>query len=183
MDDLNGAVQPEAQFPHPITEPEVSDVEPEGGDGNDDAESDTATDAEAEVEENNAPATATRSGRRVQTPRRLTTETGMAAAAAEASNCTTASTEAEETCHATMHHTNADNDKPEIACVGAGLGGGFTHTSELRPMKFKEAVAGPESDEWRDAVEEEFDRVIKHNVWEPVKKKEVPANAHVIDST
>ena len=34
----------------------------------------------------------------------------------------------------------------EIAEVGAGLGGGFNHTCELKVMKFKEVVNGPDGD-------------------------------------
>ena len=34
----------------------------------------------------------------------------------------------------------------EIAAVGAGLGGRFDHTSELKVKKFKEAMNGPDSD-------------------------------------
>ena len=37
----------------------------------------------------------------------------------------------------------------EISAVGAGLGGGFDHTSELKVMKFKEVMNGPESKKWK----------------------------------
>jgi hypothetical protein len=38
-----------------------------------------------------------------------------------------------------------DEDPNEYAAVGAGLGGGFTNTAELRPMKYNEALhAGPD---------------------------------------
>ena len=33
----------------------------------------------------------------------------------------------------------------ELAGIGASLGGGFTNTSELKPMKYKEAMAGKDT--------------------------------------
>jgi formylmethanofuran dehydrogenase subunit E-like metal-binding protein len=43
----------------------------------------------------------------------------------------------------------------EVACVGAGIGGGFANTMELHVMKYDQAVNGPEAKEWAIAVEEE----------------------------
>ena len=37
--------------------------------------------------------------------------------------------------------------KNEFGLVGAGIGGGFNHTSELCVMKFEEALAGPDAEE------------------------------------
>ena len=45
----------------------------------------------------------------------------------------------------------------ELALVGAGFGGGFDNTKELKVMKFKEAMAGPDKDGWQMAIDE------KHN--------------------
>jgi hypothetical protein len=49
----------------------------------------------------------------------------------------------------------------KIVTVGAGIGGGFTHIQELIPMKYKEAMAGPEKVEWLKAIEEEYQRMVK----------------------
>ena len=40
----------------------------------------------------------------------------------------------------------------KMALVGAGIGGGFIDTSELNVMKFKEAMAGKDSDKWQKKV-------------------------------
>ena len=45
----------------------------------------------------------------------------------------------------------------EIIAVGAGIGGGFDHTSELRPMKYEEAMASPKAQLWGEAVDIEHD--------------------------
>ena len=47
-------------------------------------------------------------------------------------------TEAEVKYYATM------NEIGELACVGAGLGGGFDNTNELHVMKYHEAMAKAE---------------------------------------
>ena len=39
--------------------------------------------------------------------------------------------------------TEVANAYFEYSNVGAGIGGGFEHTSELKPMKYKEANNGP----------------------------------------
>ena len=45
--------------------------------------------------------------------------------------------------------------------VGAGIGGGFTHTSELRPMNYNEAMAkNPQG--WEKAVDKEHDWMLEH---------------------
>ena len=57
----------------------------------------------------------------------------------------------------------------EILAVGAGIGGGFVHTSELQPMKYNEAMR-KDPIEWSKAVDEEHKRMIRHTVWRPVSK-------------
>lgn len=41
--------------------------------------------------------------------------------------------------------------------MGAGTGGGFENTSELRVMKFKDAMGTPGKDKWMIAVKEELE--------------------------
>jgi hypothetical protein len=71
----------------------------------------------------------------------------------------------------------------EIACVGAGLGGGFENTSELHVMKFDEAMKTSEAAEWKKAVEEEYQRMVENDVWTPVPKSEVGNDAKILSST
>jgi Reverse transcriptase (RNA-dependent DNA polymerase) len=71
----------------------------------------------------------------------------------------------------------------KIVTVGAGIGGEFTHTQELIPMKYKEAVAGPEKVEWLKAVEEEYQHMVKYKVFKEVHKTDVPKNAKILSST
>jgi hypothetical protein len=52
----------------------------------------------------------------------------------------------------------------ELACVGAGIGGGFISTNELHVMNYQEAMKTPDKAYWRAAVDEEHQRMIKHNV-------------------
>jgi hypothetical protein len=71
----------------------------------------------------------------------------------------------------------------EIACVGAGLGGGFKYTTELHVMKYDEAMRTPDVAEWNQAVEDEHQRMIDNKVWMPVPKAEVPEDAKILTST
>ena len=70
----------------------------------------------------------------------------------------------------------------EVVGVGAGLGGGFYNTSELRPMKFKEAMK-VDREGWTKAVKEEHERMVTNGVWKAVKKKDVPSGAKILTST
>jgi hypothetical protein len=71
----------------------------------------------------------------------------------------------------------------EIACVGAGLGGGFDHTSELHVMKYADAMRTPHVKDWSKAVHEEYKRMEDNEVWIPVSKTNVPADAKIWLST
>eukprot|EP00957_Ditylum_brightwellii_P130225 9934192-Ditylum_brightwellii.AAC.1 len=55
----------------------------------------------------------------------------------------------------------------EVAGVDAGIGGGFTHTQELKDMKYNEAMKTNHKI-WAKTVEEEHDRMVKNLVWTPV---------------
>jgi hypothetical protein len=70
----------------------------------------------------------------------------------------------------------------EIMTVGAGIGGGFTHTSELRPMKYNEAMS-KDPVGWNKAVDQEHTRFVSHKVWQAILRKFVPKNAKILSST
>ena len=42
----------------------------------------------------------------------------------------------------------------ETGLIGAGIDGGFENTSELRPMKHKTSINGPEEEKWMKAIDE-----------------------------
>jgi hypothetical protein len=71
----------------------------------------------------------------------------------------------------------------EFPNVGAGIGGGFENTMELKPMKYEEAINRPDGKAWEKEIENEHDRMVKNDVWEPVKKSLLPKGTKVIDST
>ena len=80
--------------------------------------------------------------------------------------------------------TAADEcEDPEVACVGAALGGGFQNTAELKAMKCRDVMAGPDKKEWEDAIHEECLKMKNHNVFKEVKKKDLPDGAKVLTST
>ena len=50
-------------------------------------------------------------------------------------------------------------------------------------MKYDQAMAGPDSEQWKKAVQEEHERMDKHKVQREVPKDKVPKNAKVVIST
>lgn len=70
----------------------------------------------------------------------------------------------------------------EVAGVGAGIGGGFTNTNQLKVMKYEEAIA-TDAEGWENAVKEEYDRMMNNNVWKEVPKDSVPEGAKILTST
>ena len=76
-----------------------------------------------------------------------------------------------------------DDNANELACVGAGLGGGFENTNELHAMNYKTAMKTPEKKKWKKAVEEEHDRMVKMNVWGATKITDIPNNVKLITLT
>lgn len=71
----------------------------------------------------------------------------------------------------------------KIAAVGAGLGGGFEHTSELKVMKYSEAMSGPDKKEWEEEVENEHKRMKYNKAWEPIHASQVPKGAKKLTTT
>jgi hypothetical protein len=71
----------------------------------------------------------------------------------------------------------------EFANARAGIGGGLKNTMELKPMKYKEAINGPDGKVWEKKTESEHDCMVKNNAWEPVKKSLLPKGTKVIVST
>jgi len=51
-----------------------------------------------------------------------------------------------------MHHIQTS----EFANVGAGIGGRFKNTKELKVMNYKEAINGPDGVRWQAEVENEY---------------------------
>ena len=121
---------------------------------------------------NNAMPMITRSGRTVQAPNRLIEEMG-----AVGNDYEIKLTNAECNYYATMKEIG------ELACVGAGLGGGFENTNELHVMKYHEAMATADKDKWDQAVKDEHDRMEKYQVFEAVPRSEVPKDAKILTST
>ena len=50
----------------------------------------------------------------------------------------------------------------ETAAVGAGIGGGFKNTNELKVMKFNEAMESADKEEWMKAIDDELQKFKKY---------------------
>jgi hypothetical protein len=90
----------------------------------------------------------------------------------------------EATALANYYQCLEDTDgEMEFANVGAGIGGRFKNTMELNPMKYNEAINGPDGKAWEKEIENEHERMVNNNAWELVKKSLLPKSTKVIDST
>ncbi len=72
----------------------------------------------------------------------------------------------------------------EFSNVGAGLGGGFENTNELKPMKYNEAIHGPDGEAWKQEIENEHNCMVKNQVFEekttfPKAQRSLTSNWHV----
>lgn len=142
---------------------------------NTDVVDDDSSEEESEEENEDNAARVSSSGRQINAPARLIQEIGAAA-----SNFYEVTlTDAEQAYYNAMQEFGPG----EIACVGAGLGGGFADTNELRVMKYKEAMETDDVEAWLKAVEEEHDRMVKHGVFKAILKEDLPKHAKVLTST
>ncbi|KAG9290171.1 hypothetical protein G9A89_015466, partial [Geosiphon pyriformis] len=49
--------------------------------------------------------------------------------------------------------------KEELGLVGAGVGGGFQTTDELRPIMFDKAMSSPDHKAWQEAINKEMQKL------------------------
>ena len=76
------------------------------------------------------------------------------------------------------------SESPEDIClIGAGLGGGFGNTAELKVIKYREAMAIEDKSQWEQAVKEEKEQFEKKSLYKIIKKVEVPNDSKFLSST
>jgi hypothetical protein len=71
----------------------------------------------------------------------------------------------------------------ETFLVGAGIGGGFGHTAELKVMNYNQAMKGDDVSRWKQEVRVEKERFDKYNAVTAVKRKDIPAGVKLLTST
>ena len=71
----------------------------------------------------------------------------------------------------------------DIGMIKAALGGGFTNTTELKLMKYQDAMATDDAPAQKKAVIEEYDRLQEHKVFTLIKRCDVLDNAKILTST
>ena len=84
---------------------------------------------------------------------------------------------AKENYYAVMHELG------KFGLVGAGIGGRFLSTEELHIMKYDEAMAMLAKAEWKEAIEEEYQKMKDHSVFQLVKINDLPQDAKILTST
>ena len=79
-----------------------------------------------------------------------------------------------------------DNDEVatiELSLVGAGIGGGYTNSAELKVMNYKEAMASKDAEAWTEEVGNEKKRFDKFKAFTAVQKSKVPKGAKILTTT
>jgi hypothetical protein len=71
----------------------------------------------------------------------------------------------------------------ETALIGAGIGGGIKHTSELKVLNYKKAMQSLDADEWQREVHSEKAGFDKYNALTAVPRSLLPKGAKVLTTT
>ena len=53
----------------------------------------------------------------------------------------------------------------EFSLVGAGVGGGFSNTNELKVINYKEAMQSPDKAAWEEEIENKHNRFDKFSIF------------------
>ena len=77
---------------------------------------------------------------------------------------------------------NIEFDEEEFCVVGAGIGGGFEHTAELKMLKLDEAVNSVNKKNWYQTIEEEYERFEENKCFEEVSVNKVKPGTKIITS-
>ena len=68
-----------------------------------------------------------------------------------------------------LHDGKTKNIK--ITAVGAVLGGRFGHTSELKVVKFNEAMKRLDSNKWKEEIKIKHTIMVTNRAWEQLEEK------------
>jgi hypothetical protein len=149
------------------------------------SDSDDNEDKESDLEEEEPNVRTTRSGCTVKLAKRLIAETGYVGRdGLDSDNDIGLTTQAKINYYEAMRDFPQGEYAPgEVACVGAGIGGGFTNMMELHVLKYDQAVNGPEAKEWDKAIEEEHKQMLDHEVFQTIPRDDVPRGSKILTST
>jgi hypothetical protein len=68
--------------------------------------------------------------------------------------------------------------------IGAGIGEGIKHSTELHILYLKNTMKGPDKEQWEKAVTaEEHDGMVEIKAWVPIKHVNIDKNAKILSST
>ena len=71
----------------------------------------------------------------------------------------------------------------ELVLIGADIGGGIRHTSELKVLNYKKAMQGPDAEEWRKEIRDKKAQFNKYNALTAVPRSLLPKCAKVLMTT
>ena len=71
----------------------------------------------------------------------------------------------------------------EVALIGAGVGGGISHTSQLKVINYKKAMQSPDAEEWRKEIQNNKARFAKYNALTAIPRDSLPKGVKVLTTT
>jgi hypothetical protein len=71
----------------------------------------------------------------------------------------------------------------ELALIGACIGGGIKHTSELKVLNYKKAMRSPDAKEWQKEIRNKKARFNKYDALTAIPRSLLPRGAKVLTTT
>ena len=68
----------------------------------------------------------------------------------------------------------------EQALIGASVGGGIKHTSELKVLNYKRAIQDPDADKWSEENRNEKAQFDKYNALTAIPRSSLPRGVKVL---
>lgn len=85
--------------------------------------------------------------------------------------------------HCEIANTYMALQSMDIALIGAGIGGGISHTSQLKVMNYKKDMRSPDAKEWHKEIKNEKAQFDKYNALTAVPRDLLPKGAKVLTTT
>ncbi len=57
--------------------------------------------------------------------------------------------------------------------MGAGVGGGFEDTNDIKPIKYNEVINDPDGEAWKQEIKNKHNRMVKNCMFEEADKSDL----------
>ena len=71
----------------------------------------------------------------------------------------------------------------ELALIGAGIGGGIKHSSQLKVLNYKKAMRSPDAEEWQKEIRNKKAQFNKYSALTAIPRSLLPKGVKVLTTT